>query len=73
MGTSSVAVLLVDFSLSPIHPEHDGAGSGAFVSNRRHTGSIWLCVLMRLVDIDGGTGGLFVAFHKFLNGFWCQE
>ena len=22
--------------------------------------------LMRLVDIDGGTGGLFVAFHKFL-------
>lgn len=34
MGTSSVAVLLVDFSLSPIHPEHDGAGSGAFVSNR---------------------------------------
>lgn len=29
--------------------------------------------LMRLVDIDGGTGGLFVAFHKFLIFFWCQE
>ena len=71
MGTS-VDVLLVDFRCLRFQPSRF-VGPWERANERPVTlaafgCAFWWDLWILMVD-DGGTGGLFVAFYKYLNGF----